>query len=425
MAMKIQLLLTGNELMAGDIIDSNSAMVAEFLADKGWRIARKVTVGDEPGSLRTEIAAMASAADVLLINGGLGPTVDDLTATVLADVAGEALSEHPKALAHLEDWCAERGIALNAANRKQALLPAGADIIPNTSGSAVGIRMMLGNCLVLATPGVPSELRQMLRRDIMPLLSERFPADHIQTRRLVTFGIGESTLQQKLDREFPDWPEALELGFRASMPTVEVKLTVRSEADALLLDEWEARLGDFFGEHLLGPAPTSIAASAVAALSREQLRVSCAESCTGGGIAAQLTAIPGASQVFEGGFVTYSNAMKQAMLGVSAQSLADYGAVSESVAREMALGALQRSGADITVAVTGIAGPDGGSADKPVGTVWLAWGSAEQLQSQCLHLPYGREKFQQWVCAIALDLVRRCALGMDSVPRYLERHRKR
>lgn len=419
--MNIQLLLTGNELMAGDTIDSNSAMIADFLGEKGWRINRKVTLGDDPELLRAEIEDIASRADVLLINGGLGPTVDDLTAQVLAGVNNSELVVNQAALAHLERWCEERGIALNDANRKQALLPAAAEMIANPSGSAVGIRLEHRGCLIMATPGVPSELRAMMRDEVLPLLVERFASDHIQTRRLVVFGLGESSLQHRLSQTFREWPENVELGFRASMPVLEVKLTVRNEAHNGELDEWEARLREVLGHHLLGLAPTSLAKAAIDALNLEQLRVVTAESCTGGQIAAQITAVPGASSVFEGGFVTYSNAMKREMLGVDAETLTRYGAVSEQVATEMAAGALRRSGADIAVAVTGIAGPEGGTEEKPVGTVWLAWGRADDIRTHSLHVPFGREMFQTWVSAMCLDLVRRTALGIGELPRFLER----
>lgn len=421
--MKIQLLLTGNELMAGDIVDSNSSMMADFLGQHGWRIERKVTVGDDIELLVSEIKTQSESADVLIINGGLGPTVDDLTAQALALAAGTRLAEHPGAIAHLNRWCERRNFVLNQANLKQAVLPEGCGILANESGSAVGIHMVINNCQIFATPGVPSELRAMFRHEVLPKLQSDFSSDSIETRRLLVFGRGESTLQELISGQYPDWPAAIDLGFRASMPALEVKLTASGD-DTALLDEWQQRLiDDIFQDTYVGNAPSSLAQATVDALYGEQLRLASAESCTGGMIASQITDIPGASQVFEAGWVTYSNAMKTALLGIDNELLSSVGAVSGEVAEAMAESARQHSGADIAISVTGIAGPDGGTDSKPVGTVWIALALPGDTRSYALHLPYGRSFFHTWVSAICLDLVRRAALGYTLEPAYLNRHR--
>ncbi|MFT5576632.1 MAG: nicotinamide-nucleotide amidase [Bermanella sp.] len=420
--MNIQLLLTGNELMAGDIVDSNSSMVADYLGQHGWRIGRKVTVGDEIELLVSEIQAMCESADVLIVNGGLGPTVDDLTAQALALAAGTALAEHPEAMAHLRHWCERRNFVLNKANLKQAILPDGCAILANETGSAVGMHMQIKGCHVFATPGVPSELRSMFRHEVLPQLQKEFSTDSIETRRLLVFGRGESTLQEMISEKYPDWPTAIDLGFRASMPALEVKLTAHGE-NANLLDKWQQHLiDDIFQDTYVDNAPSSLAQATVDALHGEQWRLATAESCTGGMIASQLTDIPGASQVFEAGWVTYSNTMKTAQLGVDEDLLASVGAVSQEVAVAMAEAAKQRSGADIAISVTGIAGPEGGSDTKPVGTVWIALALAKETHSYRLHIPFGRVMFRSWVSAICLDLVRRAALGYTLQPNYLERH---
>lgn len=421
--MKIQLLLTGNELMAGDIVDSNSSMMADFLGQHGWRIERKVTVGDDIELLVSEIKTQSESADVLIINGGLGPTVDDLTAQALALAAGTRLAEHPGAIAHLNHWCERRNFVLNQANLKQAVLPEGCGILANESGSAVGIHMVINSCQIFATPGVPSELRAMFRHEVLPKLQSDFSSDSIETRRLLVFGRGESTLQELISAQYPDWPVAIDLGFRASMPALEVKLTASGD-DTALLDEWQQRLiDDIFQDTYVGNAPSSLAQATVDALYGEQLRLASAESCTGGMIASQITDIPGASQVFEAGWVTYSNAMKTALLGIDNELLSSVGAVSREVAEAMAESARQHSGADIAISVTGIAGPDGGTDSKPVGTVWIALALPGDTHSYALHLPYGRSFFRTWVSAICLDLVRRAALGYTLEPAYLDRHR--
>lgn len=417
--MKIQLLLTGNELMSGHTVDSNSAMMAEQLAAQGFTINRKVTVGDAMEQLVEEIQQLAVASDILLVNGGLGPTVDDLTAQALSQVTGQALEDNAVALAHLRQWCGDRKLALSEANLKQAHLPAGITIIPNATGSAVGFSIEHEQCLIICTPGVPSELRLMLEQSIVPLLSQRFP-NHRQpsTIRFQTFGLGESSLQQLIQDDYGPWPEAVELGFRAGMPLLEVKLTVADPQDRPLQQQCYTQLQGLIADYIVGEESTNLAQATIELLQAKGQTVTTAESCTGGLIAAAITEISGASTVFEAGFVTYSNTMKQQLIGVPENLIAEHGAVSEEVVRAMATGALARSGADYAVAVSGIAGPDGGTEEKPVGTVWIAWGSQETLKSYQLRFNAPRKWFQEMVTATSLDLLRRELLNIDGEPRY-------
>lgn len=419
--MRIHLLLTGNELMNGDIVDSNSALIARKLSPFGLGIEKKITVGDHLPTLVHELRTLAADADVLLVNGGLGPTVDDLTAQALAEAANVELVEHPQALEHLQSWCEELGITLNAANRKQAVLPAGCTLIPNPTGSAVGFALELGRCRILCTPGVPRELERMLDDTIVPELT----ADRgtVAIRKLTFFGIGESSLQQLLSEQIQDWPEDVELGFRAGFPIIELKLTTRHKAALPQAEAMQQRISELAGEFLVGHGAVTLAESVVGLLSDRGRRVCLAESCTGGVIAAQLTRVPGASAVFEAGFVTYSNAMKSELLGVEPALLERHGAVSEEVVRAMAGGALARSGADYAIAVSGIAGPEGGSAEKPVGTVWIAWGDARQMQAHRFSLRLPRAQFQELTATIALDLLRRHVLGVTTPPNLFRERR--
>ena len=416
--MIINLLLTGDELMAGDIIDSNSAMIARQLLGSGWTIRRKLTVGDDLPELIEAMRSLSGDCDVLLVNGGLGPTVDDLTAQALAAAAAVPIAEHPAALEHLRRWCERLGVPLNAANLKQALLPEGSDIIANATGSAVGFAMRLGNCLVLCTPGVPRELEHMLGDEILPMLHARFLPGETAVRKFALFGIGESTLQQRISDAIPDWPQEVELGFRAGFPQLDLKLTTKTVTARARVDELLPRLQPLVGDFLIGENDIHLPARLVQLLAERGARLTTAESCTGGDIAATLTQVPGASQVFDAGFVTYSNAIKQQVLGVDASVLASAGAVSEAVVLQMAAGALRISGADYAIAVSGIAGPDGGSAEKPVGTVWIAWGARNSLRAQCLHVRFPRQQFQKYVSYIGLDLIRRTLQGITSEPPY-------
>ncbi|TGD75754.1 CinA family nicotinamide mononucleotide deamidase-related protein [Mangrovimicrobium sediminis] len=421
--LRVQLLLTGNELMSGDTVDSNSSMIARRLDELAIDVQRKVTVGDDPALLRAELASMAAQSDLVIINGGLGPTIDDLTAQVLADVAGVGLEQHPAAVAHLETWCAGRGLALNAANLKQALLPAGCRIIDNPIGSAVGFELNLGECRVLCTPGVPGELAAMLDgilRDLAQRLGRRLERDIL---RLQTFGLGESSAQQIIADNIPDWPTAVQLGFRAGAPQLEIKLGVDRAADLPQRDWCYQRLRELFGDHIIGEGDARLADVVLALLRERGATLATAESCTGGLIASLLTRVPGASDAFHAGFVTYDNAIKHSVLGVPEAVLAEHGAVSEPVVRAMALGAMDAAGADFAIATSGIAGPGGGTPDKPVGTVWLAWGARDSLQARRLLWPVERHLFQTMVAAAGLDMIRRTLLGIEGESRHMRQRR--
>ncbi len=419
--MKIQLLLTGNELMSGHTVDSNSAMVAELLSDHGYNITRKVTIGDDINTLIAEMEAISQHSDILIVNGGLGPTIDDLTAQALSELTGAELEENPIAKQQLLAWCERRNLSANASNLKQAILPKGVEIIHNPTGSAPGFCLTHNHCLIICTPGVPSELRLMMQQSIIDLLCQRYPTkDEVSTIRFQTFGVGESTLQHLVDKNFSDWPKAVELGFRAGMPQLEIKLTVRKKSDLGLQQEYYQRLKELIGDYIIGEDSLTLPESVINLLKQKEQQLTTAESCTGGLIAASITEIAGASNVFEAGFVTYSNSMKTSLLGVQENILVEHGAVSEAVVLAMAEGAMARSKADYAIAVSGIAGPEGGTEDKPVGTVWLAWGQRGALKTRRMQFNSPRSWFQQMVTATTLDLIRRELSGIEELPRYFK-----
>jgi len=420
---RVQLLLTGNEIMSGDTVDSNSALIARRLDGLSIAVYRKVTVGDDPDLLQTELSTMARDADLVIVNGGLGPTIDDLTAEILAAVAGVDLEQHPDAVSHLEQWCAGRNLPLNAANMKQAMLPAGALVLDNPVGSAVGFEMTVDRCRIICTPGVPSELAAMLDVIVGDLATRLERPAERDILRLQTFGLGESSAQQMILDNIPDWPPEVELGFRAGAPQMEIKLSVNSTGHLPARNACRERLEALFGDHIIGEGDTLLAERVIELLRQGGQTLATAESCTGGLIASMLTRIAGSSDAFHAGFVTYSNDIKQSVLGVPEAVLQEHGAVSEPVVMAMAEGALQRANADYAIAVSGIAGPDGGTRDKPVGTVWLAWGERDRLQTSCLCWPVERTLFQSMIAAAGLDMIRRRLLGISREPRYFSQRR--
>ncbi|KGK00425.1 CinA family nicotinamide mononucleotide deamidase-related protein [Thalassotalea sp. ND16A] len=418
--LNVQLLLTGNELMSGDIIDTNSVFIARELKNLGIELTRKVTVGDDIKLLINEMQQLSQYADILIVNGGLGPTVDDMTAQALAKVTGKELTIHPTALEQLKLWCQRRSYKLTGPNMKQAVLPAGCDVVFNPLGSAPGFAMNHNDCQIICTPGVPAELKAMLREQILPGIAKTLP-DELQTvtQKMQVFGLGESGLQKMVDEQYPNWPEEIELGFRAGSPLLEIKLTSRSHTSSTLREECYQNLKQLLGQHIVSENGNSMAGKVVELLTENNKTITTAESCTGGIIASLLTGIAGSSNVFNAGFVTYSNKMKTKLTQVSEDTLNQHGAVSEAVVIEMVKGALQVSGADYGIAVSGIAGPDGGTKEKPVGTVWLAWGDKANVRTQRLYFPSHRNHFQTFIANTGLDLIRRLLLNFNDQPKYV------
>ncbi|MFT5023721.1 MAG: nicotinamide-nucleotide amidase [Colwellia sp.] len=418
----VHLLLTGNELMTGDIVDSNSAMIAQQCKAIGIKISRKVTLADDLDLLAKEIEHLTKDADVLIINGGLGPTTDDLTAQALALATQRSLKQHPIALAHLKSWCEQRNAHLGKANLKQALLPENCNIIANRIGSAVGFSLTLNNCQIFCTPGVPRELNIMLDEEIIPELASQsnFTAE-MDITRLQLFGIGESTLQSMLLKNFPDWPKEVEVGFRASSPLIELKLTVEKNEYLSIKVDLIQKIKTLLNDHIIEEIkdkPYSLAELVLQLCQQQNLKITTAESCTGGLIASEITKVSGSSSSFEAGFVTYSNNMKSKLLHVDENILEQYGAVSEQTVIAMAEGALSIAGADLVIAVSGIAGPTGGSKEKPVGSVWIAWGNKDKIHTKYFCIKANRENFQRMVAARSLDLIRRLLIESSQTPLY-------
>lgn len=424
--MKISLLLTGNELMSGDTVDSNSAYIAQSLKDLSLVPYIKKVVGDDTPLLVSSIKELSLVSDVLIVNGGLGPTVDDLTALALSQAIDSPLVRNADAYAKLNEWATRRGFVMTESNLKQTNLPEACRIIENPVGSAVGFRCVFNDCLIMCTPGVPSELKPMVENHLLPLIREHGNIEATSyITRLRLFGITESGLQDTVNQVFPNWPADVELGFRVQLPVIEVKFATVGDQFLELNRQWAKKFETHFSDYVIGRDSTRLSQALNNALSEKGLVLTTAESCTGGQIAAAITSEAGASSVFEAGYVVYSNRMKQQCLGVPEQTLVDHGAVSEAVVVAMAEGALEKSGADIAMSISGIAGPDGGTDEKPVGLVWLAWGQAGKIHARKFFLPMGRQGFQRTATALAMDLVRREVLGLPTNVDYFSELKKK
>jgi len=391
-------------------VDTNAAWLAERLHERGFRVRGTLSCGDRLEDIVDALRHARERADLVISTGGLGPTDDDLTAEAAARVAGVAQALDREALDQVRAAFEARGRPMNEPNRKQALLPTGATLIPNGRGTAPGFAVELGDTLAVFLPGVPSEMKPMFDTSVLALIGERWPVFPPLSATLRVAALGESVLQERV-RDFDPGDDRISLGFRTYMIENHLKLLAQGDTRDPELrahfdsarDDLRGRLGiDCYGEG------DDTMAVVVSRLLRERGQtVATAESCTGGLVAQLLTAEAGSSDVFQRGFVTYANEAKQEMLGVPEALLIEHGAVSEPVARAMSEGARREAGADWAVALTGIAGPGGGTEDKPVGLVYASVAGPERTRVRRLQLFRDRELNRNLSAQVVLEMLRR------------------
>ena len=380
--MRIAIINTGDELLRGALADTNAVYMAGRLHELGFQVERCVTVGDDLDILVDTFRAAFSDFELVIASGGLGPTDDDLTATAVSTATGVGLVHRPEAEAVIRARFELIGRRMDAVNLKQALLPEGCDVLDNPNGTAPGFAIRARSCRAFFLPGPPRELRPMFEAAVVPELPAP-PPRFVAAFRL--FGIGESNVQAALTDYAKAHPE-LVFGYRAAFPEIGLRVTAR---DALSRDAAAGEIRRLLGDAIYAEDDISLAAALGAALAAKGLTIAAAESCTGGLIGHELTQVPGASAYFKGAVVAYDNAVKAKLLGVDAALLAAKGAVSEEVARAMARGAREALGAEIAIATTGVAGPSGGTEEKPVGLVHfaVAWARGER---------HVERRFQGW-----------------------------
>ncbi|HEY0305014.1 MAG TPA: competence/damage-inducible protein A [Longimicrobiales bacterium] len=407
----IEIVTIGDELLLGHTIDTNAAYISEHLAAVGLRVTRRATVGDDVAAIRAAVAEALARTKVVITTGGLGPTSDDFTKPVLADLYDRRLVLDDVYLEKLRMRWRQRGMEMPAANITQAQIPAGAEIVRNPVGSAQGIALedpALG--LTIMLPGVPHEVRAMTDDHLIPFLLARVPvrAEPICHLVLRTTGIPESLLADRID-EIAKSIAPISVAFLPSYAGTDIRLTSwaaydQESCDAVFRDA-EQRLRARLGSHIYATGRTDLAVVVGEKLRARGLKLTLAESCTGGLLGKRITDISGASDYFETGFVTYANHAKEKLLGVSPETIARHGAVSEEVAREMAIGALQAANSDVAVSITGIAGPTGGSDAKPVGLVWTALAAGDTVRTRSFIMPGDREEVRERAAQMALALL--------------------
>lgn len=408
--MNIEIINTGAELMLGRVLNSHQQWLCRQLADHGYVVDRQVAVDDCGPSIQGAVREALARADLIIVTGGLGPTSDDRTRELIAELLGRPLREDAAVVAHVASFFTARQRPMPASTRVQALVPEGATVLSNAHGTAPGLAIDTprGGLLIML-PGPPRELQPMFTTQVLPMIRQRFPlALPFVCRTLKTTGLGESWVEEKIAAALRPFTEAgMELGYCARNGEVDVRFVRRGANAPAEVAEAERIVRGLLGEFIYGVDDERLETVIVRELTNRRQTVAFAESCTGGYLSNQLTNVPGASAVFLGGLVTYSNDAKQSLLGVRAETLAAHGAVSEAVAREMAEGARLRLKADYAIAVTGIAGPGGGTADKPVGTVWMALSSARPTLTRRALNRYDRDTFKYVTAQQILEWLRR------------------
>ncbi len=422
----IELITVGDELLIGQVVDTNSAWIGRELGNIGAQVDRIVSVHDTANDITEAVRTALERADAVIMTGGLGPTRDDITKRTLAELFSRGQMVRDEAVfEHVRRMTAERGIVFNELNQAQADVPEGCTALPNRLGTAPGMLFVHDagghERLLFSLPGVPFEMKALVEEQVIPQIRRHFDLRAVVHRTMMTFGLAESALAATIAPWEEALPEWLHLAYLPNPRGIRLRLSAYDVEPQAAREEIEARfraLNEYIAPYLLGYEPASVESAVAKLLTERGATLAVAESCTGGSISARLTALAGASDYYLGGVTSYSNAAKTAMLGVAAADIERHGAVSETVARQMAEGALRRFDSDFAIATTGVAGPGGGTPEKPVGTVWmgLAWrepGIETGVQTFARLMRFGelREQNIERAATHALNMLRLHLLG--------------
>ena len=407
--MKASIITIGDEILIGQIVDTNSVSIAKHLNAAGIVVREKLSIGDDRSQIVETVTRALENNQVTIITGGLGPTKDDITKKTLAELFHSEMRYDETVAAHVEKMLTARGIEFNELNRSQALVPACCTVLFNAYGTAPGMWFERDGHVVVSLPGVPFEMEHLMQDEVMPRLKAHFSLRQIVHRTMITAGLAESMLAKRIESWENALPPYLKLAYLPNPGAVRLRLSayeVEGESVAREIDRQFEALRKLIPEYFIGFETASIQALVHGILTERGLTLATAESCTGGVIASRFTAMPGASAYFRCGVVAYSNEAKADILGVDADDIARYGAVSEQVARQMAEGARRVARADYAVATTGIAGPTGGSPEKPVGTVWIAVASPRGTVAVCRQCGADRSQVIDRASAFTISLLR-------------------
>lgn len=404
--MKATIINIGDELLIGQVVNTNAANMSQQLIAAGIDVVGVYTIGDQADAIRSTLDNCLNMSEIVLITGGLGPTKDDITKKVLCDFFHSELYENEEALENVKKRLAAYGRELTPINRQQSWVPRCCTMINNILGTAPCMWFEVPGStpakVVVSLPGVPFEMVNLMQSEVVPRLQKHFHTDCIINKNLLVQGIGESFLSDLIEPWELALPDTIRLAYLPQPGLTKLRMTARGIDEAALRRQLDAALKTLYpiaGEYIVGEDLETLPELVAQRMCAAGLTLATAESCTGGAVASKLTALAGASDYFLGGVVSYSNAVKESALGVKHETLMAHGAVSEETAREMACGVREHLGADFGVATTGIAGPGGGTPEKPVGTVWIAVASAQRVVTKKLQCPGRRAQVIERTCS--------------------------
>lgn len=405
-----EILTIGDEILYGQITDTNSQWMSAELDQLGIRVTRKTTVGDTEEAILSAFEEAESRADITLITGGLGPTNDDLTMPMLAKYFGVDIIMNEGVLAHVKAFFESRGRTFTELNRRQALVPANALVLHNELGTAPGTWYERNGKIFVSMPGVPHEMKNLMKAHVLPKLQDFFQTPVIYHKLIKTVGIGESFLATKIEEWENALPSHISLAYLPSVGHVKLRLTAVGDDQNLLKQEVQSLIDDLMplaGKYIYGYDATTLEEAIGNLLKKNGQTIALAESCSGGYVQHKITSIAGSSAYFQGGLVPYHNDHKINILGVDAKTIEAHGAVSEETVSEMAENVRKLFKSDIGAASSGIAGPDGGTKDKPVGTVWIAYADGHRTIAKKLQLTNNRKLNIELTNISLLNLVRK------------------
>lgn len=407
--MQATVITIGDEILIGQIVDTNSVSISKHLNSAGIVVHEKCSIGDDRTQIVETLERALANSQVIIVTGGLGPTKDDITKKTLAELFGSGMHLDERVASHVQRMLESRGIVFNELNRGQALVPDCCTVLFNAHGTAPGMWFEREDKVVVSLPGVPFEMEHLMQDEVMPRLKARFSLRSIVHRTLITAGLAESMLAERIAPWEEALPPYLKLAYLPNPGAVRLRLSayeVEGESVAREIAERFEALKQIIPEYVVGYETATVQELVHRTLTERGETLATAESCTGGTIAARFTAMAGASAYFRGGVVAYSNDLKQQVLGVSADDLERFGAVSEPVARQMAEGVRRLAGSDYAVATTGIAGPAGGSEEKPVGTVWIAVAGPRGTVAVCRQCGTDRGQIVDRASSFAIGMLR-------------------
>lgn len=417
--MQAEIITIGDELLIGQVVDTNSAWLGSTLGDDGIKVIQITSVQDHAAQIVQAVNDALSRADIVLMTGGLGPTKDDITKKTLAEMFGMKLVRNEQVYEMVGKQLALRGIAFTELNQGQALVPDGCTVLPNRNGTAPGMWFERDGKVLISMPGVPFEMKALVKDEVLPRLRKHFALDANVHRTIITFGLAESILADTIASWEEALPPYLHLAYLPSALCIRLRLSAYEIDRQKAEQEIESQIGKLskvIPHYIIGSEDDSLESVTGTLLKTRGETLATAESCTGGNIAHRFTAMPGASEYFKGGVVAYSNEVKIALLGVGPESLNRYGAVSQSVAEQMAEGVRRATGATYGISTTGIAGPTGGTPEKPVGTVWMAVATPNGVFSRRMVFGSVRSQNIERASSNCINLLRLQLLGLGDLP---------